>query len=238
MTMRVVLLTLAVVVFGSSTAVAQVPHPNFAGVYMPSVFVGSPTVVGPDVFPLTDAGQVRVDAFSEFDEPNQADDCAPSGMPNLLWHGTAMQVSENEGDLVFHYERGNTIRSISMDSEPAPSSHPVTPVGYSTGRWEGSSLVIETTHLAGRSVRNNHAQPLSDEATLTERYWREPGSNDLNLELTIVDPVYYTEPFTMSRDHLEFSADGALQDWVCVSLGSRDGEELDIDELARMLEEL
>jgi hypothetical protein len=77
---------------------------------------------------------------------------------------------------------------------------------------------------------------MSSEATLTERYWRDSGSNDLNLELTVDDPVYYTESFAMSRV-LVFSPDDALQEWVCVNLGSRD-EAPDIDELTRMLEEL
>ncbi|HEY5623758.1 MAG TPA: hypothetical protein VIV14_08345 [Gammaproteobacteria bacterium] len=221
----------------ASLAIAQTSSPDITGVYMPAAFVDTPTIVGPDVYPLTAAGQARVADFSEFNEPNQADDCAPERVPNVFWHGAAMQISENGGNLIFHYERGNTTRTVFMNRGPAPASHPPSLVGFSTGAWDGETLVIETTHLAGGSLRNNRAQPLSAEARLTERYRREPGSDVLRLELTVEDPVYYTEPFTLSRE-LIYSSDDSLQDWVCVSLGPRDKEELDLDELARMLEGL
>ena len=227
----------SVIIFGflSFAASGQEMHPDFSGIYMPQVFVGSPTLIVPDEFPLTSAGQERVDSYSRFDEERQDNDCAPESMPGVLWLGAAMELSMNDGVPVFHYERGDSIRTIDMTGE-APTNHPASALGYSSGSWDGETLVIETTHLNGGTLVNNRANPLSSEATLTERYWRESGSNDLNLELTVDDPIYYTEVFTMSRI-LVFSPDDALQEWVCVNLGSRD-EVPDIDELTRMLEEL
>jgi hypothetical protein len=220
-----------------STADGQPSTPDLSGVYMPAVFVDTPTIIEPDVYPLTAAGRARVDDFSELDEPNQADDCALERVPNVLWHGAAMEISEDGGDLVFRYERGNTVRTILMNGPPAPESQPLSVLGYSTGSWDGDTLVIETTHLNGGSLRNNRAQPMSDQARLTERYRREGESNDLLLELTVEDPVYYTEAFTLSKE-MVYAPDQALQDWVCVSLGPRDEEELDLDELTRILEGL
>ena len=56
----------SVIVFGflAQTASGQGAHPDFSGVYMPPVFVGSPTLIVPDVYPLTAAGQQRVDSYS------------------------------------------------------------------------------------------------------------------------------------------------------------------------------
>ena len=219
----------------SQIANGQEMHPDFSGVYMPQVFVGSPTLIVPEVFPLTPAGQDFVNSYSRFDEERQDNDCTPESMPGVLWLGAAMELSVNDGVPVFHYERGDSIRTIVMNGD-APAGHPASRLGYSSGSWDGDTLVIHTTHLNGGTLVNNRAIPMSSEATLTERYWRDSGSNDLNVELTVDDPVYYTESFAMSRV-LVFSPDDALQEWVCVNLGSRD-EAPDIDELTRMLEEL
>ena len=230
-------LTSSAIFFGflSQIASGQEMHPDFSGVYMPQVFVGSPTLIVPDVYPLTPAGQEFVDSYSQFDEERQDNDCAPESMPGVLWLGAAMELSVNDGIPVFHYERGDSVRTIDMNGE-APDERPASRLGYSSGSWDGDTLVIETSHLTGGTLINNRATPKSSEAKLTERYWRDAGSNDLNLEVTVDDPVYYTEPFTMSRT-LVYSPDDALQEWVCVNLGSRD-EAPDIDELTRMLEEL
>ncbi len=225
------------IIFGFLSPVAngQELHPDFSGVYMPPVFVGSPTLIVPDVYPLTAAGRQHVDSYSEFDEQRQANDCTPESMPGVLWLGAAMELSFEDGVPVFHYERGGTVRTIAMNAN-APAAQPASALGYSSGSWEDETLVIETTRLNGGTLVNNRAHPVSSEAKLIERYWRSSGSNDLNLELTVDDPVYYTEPFTMSRT-LVYSPDDALQEWVCVNLGSRD-EAPDIDELTRMLEAL
>ena len=71
---------------------------------------------------------------------------------------------------------------------------------------------------------------------MTERYWREPGSLDLQLELVIEDPVYYTEVFTMGREYI-WAPHEEIREWVCVDFGDSTAPP-DIDEMIRMLEEL
>ena len=78
--------------------------------------------------------------------------------------------------------------------------------------------------------------PLSAETRLTERYWREPGTRDLHVELLIDDPVNYTETVRLGRD-LVWSTEDEVQPWDCVDFGPKDGE-LDLDELVQMLEDL
>ena len=71
---------------------------------------------------------------------------------------------------------------------------------------------------------------------MTERYWRNLGENDLQMELVVDDPVNYSEPVTLTRVFV-WSAEEQVRPWECISLGPRFSEP-DIDELARMLEEL
>lgn len=83
-------------------------------------------------------------------------------------------------------------RTIWMDGRPHPPDDAVhTWQGFSTGRWEGNSLVVTTTHLKESYLRRNGV-PRSDQATLIE-YWGRRG-NVLTLASMVVDPVYLTEP--------------------------------------------
>ncbi len=77
---------------------------------------------------------------------------------------------------------------------------------------------------------------MSTEGRLTERYWREPGENDLQLEVTVDDPVNYTDTFTLGRPWV-WAPHEEVRQWVCIDLGPGDTEP-DIDELTRLLEEL
>ena len=132
-------------------------------------------------------------------------------------------------------ERGGIVRPIVMDGTPPAADQPNTRLGYSVGRWEGDVLIIETTHISGGIVSGN-ARPLSPDGRVTERYWREPGSNDLQMDLEIDDPVNYTEAFKVGRVFI-WAPDEEIRPWECVRLGPKDAP-ADLDELTRMLEEL
>ena len=211
---------------------------SYLGIYAPPIFDGGgPPRRRPDVLPLSDEGRQAVANYDPIlDNPRIQDDCALESMPRLLWTGNPIELRQGEGDtLIIHYERGNTIRSIFMNGVPAPVDQPNSHLGYSFGRWEGDVLTIDTTHMLGLPLSGG-AEPLSLEARVTERYWREPGSMDLQLELEIDDPVYYTEVFTMGREFI-WAPEEEIREWVCVDFGNSTAPP-DIDEMIRMLEEL
>jgi len=210
---------------------------DFYGVYVAPIYVAVPEVSQPDVFPFTAEGERAHDEYDVFSAaPNQADDCAAESMPGVLWSGDPMEILQEDGRLVFHYERRNTVRTIHMDGAPPPEDEPHTGLGFSVGRWEGDELWIETTHMRGGVIRANRPWPISPEGRVTERYWREPGGDTLHMELLVDDPLNYTATVTFGREWV-FSPEDEVLPWECVSLGPRDSEP-DIDELARMLEEL
>jgi hypothetical protein len=92
-------------------------------------------------------------------------------------------------------DRGTT--TIWMDDRPHPDAlarH--TQGGFTTGHWEGATLVTTTTHMKAGAIRRNGA-PSSDEETMTMRFVRH---GDLLTVLMITeDPVYLTEPFMLSK---------------------------------------
>ena len=211
---------------------------DFSGTYSPPVFVGTIAVTGPDVFPFTPQGEQAFNAYNALtDAPNQTDDCAADPMPWILWSNAPMQIVQEADRIVLRYERGDTVRTVPLDAPGASADQPHTGPGYSTAHWAGERLSIVTTHMTAEVIRNNRGHPLSRQARVTERYWREPGENDLRMELLVEDPANYTEPFILARRWI-WNPGEELQDYGCVSLGPRGAEAPDIDELLRMLEEL
>ena len=211
---------------------------DYLGIYAPPIFDGGgPPRSEPEVIPFTEEGRSVSEAYvSERDNPRVLNDCVPESMPRILWTGNPIELASGDaGTLVIRYERANTVRSIAMDGTPPPADQPHSDLGHSVGRWEGDMLTVETTHMSGGTITNGD-RPLSRDARVTERYWREPGSMDLQLELAIEDPVYYTEVFSMAREYI-WAPEEEIRPWVCVDLGPKD-EAPDLDELTRMLEEL
>ena len=236
-----IFVALAICVFGAIRADAQQGSESgvdFLGIYAPPIFDGGgPPRRNPEVIPLSEEGRLALEAYDPvLDNPRLQDDCAPEFMPRLLFTGNPMELRQGEGDtLIIHYERGETVRTVAVGGAPAPEDQPGTALGYSVGRWEGDVLTIETTHMSGQPVSDG-VQPLSLEARVTERYWREPGSMNLQLELEIDDPVYYTETFTVGREYI-WAPEEEIQEWVCVDFGDST-QPPDIDEFLQMLEEL
>jgi hypothetical protein len=100
----------------------------------------------------------------------------------------------------------NAVRTIWMDGRPHPPAYaPHTWQGFSTGRWDGDVLTVETTHLKAGYLRRNGV-PRSPNALLREHIVRH---GDVLTWISIVtDPVYLTEPFIRSRN---FAAEPGLQ---------------------------
>jgi hypothetical protein len=106
-------------------------------------------------------------------------------------------------------------RTIWMDGRPHPGKDAAhTWQGFSTGRWEGSSLTVTTTHLK-RFFHRRNGVPQSDRITLTERFIRH-GANYLTHVTITDDPVYLTEPLVQSQNFILVSniPPSAYQTWT------------------------
>ena len=79
-----------------------------------------------------------------------------------------------------------------------PPSH----LGYSVGRREGSTLIVETTKIDYPWVDNEARTPQSPDVRTTERFTLSEDQSRLDYELIITDPVTFTEPATRTRIYL------------------------------------
>ena len=105
-------------------------------------------------------------------------------------------------------------RTIWVDGRPHPPDiAPHSWMGFSTGTWEGNTLVVRTTHIKQGWVRRNGV-PQSDLVTTTERFTRH--GDMLAYVISIKDPVYLTEPLVHSRNFVRMSGLGE-GNWIAAT---------------------
>lgn len=104
-------------------------------------------------------------------------------------------------------------RTIWMDGREHPDEyHPHTWGGFSTGRWEGNTLIVYTTHLKQGWLRRNGVF-ISDEAVHHERFIQHEDGLMTHVSM-VVDPVYLTEPFIRTNGY-RIAARGQMQPYPC-----------------------
>jgi hypothetical protein len=99
------------------------------------------------------------------------------------------------------YEVGGVHRQIYSDGRTLPQEYDLPAyLGYSVGRWEGDTFVVETAGFNGKGGLDLFGHPRSDHMHITERF-RRTDFGHLDLEMTFDDPKAYTKPFTVRIPH-------------------------------------
>jgi hypothetical protein len=147
-------------------------------------------------WPLTDAGSRAAADFAT--RSVAAADCNPFGIPaQMLMPGlTAIAVSNSV--VTIDIDGASTHRVIHLDSSDVPANTAPSLQGYSTGRWEGKALVINTTLFSADPEGLGFALPSSARKQVTERLTPSEAGSTLHYEATLVDPEYLREPKTFS----------------------------------------
>jgi hypothetical protein len=106
-----------------------------------------------------------------------------------------------------------TYRQIFLDGRALESAPNPSWMGYSVGRWEGDTLVVESIGFNDRTWLDHDGHPHSEGLRVTERYRRRNFGN-LDVEVTFTDPAAYTRPWTVAV-RAELAADTEMIEWVC-----------------------
>jgi hypothetical protein len=103
--------------------------------------------------------------------------------------------------MVVLYEVGNLHRQLYIDGRQLPEEFDLPAFnGYSAGRWEGDTLVIETAGFNDKTRLDAMGHPHSEALHVTERFRRRDFGH-LDYEVTLDDPKSYTKPFTLKIPH-------------------------------------
>lgn len=139
--------------------------------------------------------------------------CLPIGPIRLhTWNGPQKFV-QTRGLLVILNELDTSYRQIFTDGRPLPVDPNPSWNGYSSGKWEGDTLAVETNGLRAGIWLDAMGNPMTDAARITERF-RRIDFGHLEIELTVNDPKAYTRPWTVTlHEVIDLNTD--LLNFIC-----------------------
>jgi hypothetical protein len=140
--------------------------------------------------------------------------CMPRGAPRIWTDDYYSRIFMNRGRMVILTERNMQYRQIFMDGRPLPPDPNPTWNGYSTAKWDGDTLVVETIGFRDDLWLDASGNPLTNSGKLIERI-RRPNFGTLEVEITINDPKAYTEPWTVKLNQ-PLVLDSELLDYYCL----------------------
>jgi hypothetical protein len=125
---------------------------------------------------------------------NPATRCLPQGIPRAdIFSYLPFKIIQTPGIVVVMYELDNMHRQIYTDGRPLPVDPQPSWLGYSIGKWEGDTLVVESAGFNDKSWLDSAGHPHSEEMRIQERFHRRDFGH-MDLALTIQDPKMYTKP--------------------------------------------
>jgi hypothetical protein len=141
--------------------------------------------------------------------------CLPMGLMQFHNHGQPRKIVQTPGLVIIMYEANYGLRQILMDGRTLPTKD-AQPwwYGYSTGKWDGDTLVVETSGFRDDGWLDIIGNPLTDAAKLTERF-RRPNYGTLEIDITVDDPKAYTKPWTV-RVNQRIMLDGEMIEFICL----------------------
>lgn len=159
--------------------------------------------------------------------------CLPLGLPRIFGSPYAMEIVDAGSHYIILHVQNNTPRRVWMDGRKPAADLQLTSMGFSVGRWEDNTLVIETTHLSPGTL-DGSLLPMSGKDTRLVERW-EFGEYQLSIDrtMTIYDP-YYSAPLVRRRGSVRAESIEIIEAAPC----DPDGHYRDLLETGRLEEHL
>lgn len=177
-----------------------------AAVAPPAGAAAAPVVFGPrENWPFTPAARAKYEAFQKSLNAISGTEQMPDttvtectwGFPRVLSGPYQFEITVTPELTFFNYDI-REFRHIWTDGRTHPAKLTPSSVGHSIGRWEGETLVVDTVGVRGDLWITGQGMKLSDQTHFTER-WSMPDKDRLQAEVTIDDPLQFTQPYVLSR---------------------------------------
>jgi hypothetical protein len=137
--------------------------------------------------------QERIDTNGK-DHPGAR--CWPSGIPEKNNIPDGLKIVQTPDLIVFLHESRTIYRQIFTDGRPLPRDAQPTWMGYSVGRWDKDTLIVDTIGQNGRTWLDMRGLPATEALHVTERFSR-PTIGHIDIDVTIDDPKAYTKPWSV-----------------------------------------
>lgn len=168
--------------------------------------------IKPEEEPLSPEGAAAYKRHRENPLQYPHTQCLPAGIPADIFVMTFKMI-QAPNEIVMLTEIGSPPRQIYTDGRGLPKDPDPTWMGYSVGRWQGDTLVVETIGLNDRGWLDGFGHPRSESMRITERYRRRDFGH-MDLDISFDDPKYYTRLFSVKAE-LKLLPDSDLFENVC-----------------------
>lgn len=140
-------------------------------------------------------------------------DCFKPGTPRIYMHPFPMEIIQTPGRVLMLFEYDHAVRQIFTDGRDHRTDLAPMWMGDSTGHWEGETLVVETVNFNDKTWIDRQGIPHSEELRVLERIRLDDDGN-LRIDITIEDPVAFTESWTGERRYRP--VDWAIEEFACM----------------------
>ena len=154
---------------------------------------------------------------------DQAAHCLPQGVPRINAAPAPWKIVQTPGFIVIVYEAFTLWRQIFLDGRELADDATPAWLGYSTGKWDGDTLVVDTKGFNGMAWLDQLGKPSTDALHVIERFRRKDFGH-MEIQITIDDPKAYTKPWTVTEE-VHLLPNTELMEYIC-NENNRDLEHL------------
>ena len=149
-----------------------------------------------DSYPLTAAARTAQEKWQPISD-NPLARCIAPGMPTTMSGPYPSEFIQQGTDIILlRIEEFDNERVIHMNADASADGQPDSPLGYSIGHWQGSTLVVTTTHINWPWF-DRQGVPQSDAVEIVERFAFSEDETRFDYSATITDPATFTEPVVL-----------------------------------------
>jgi hypothetical protein len=146
--------------------------------------------------------------------PDPDANCTLSGVPRLDLGPKPFKILQSPDEVVILYQAYTTYRQVFTDGRPLPEDPQPSWLGYSVGKWDGNTLVVDTIGFNDITWLDNAGTRHSESLHVTERFHRRDKEH-LDIQITIDDPKTFSHPFTVTQ-HARLAPAIELTESICL----------------------
>ncbi|MBI4473604.1 MAG: hypothetical protein HY646_13125 [Acidobacteria bacterium] len=194
-------------------------HPDLSGIWQPNgrYVTNLAADLKPEDVPFQPWAKALFDerkdgSHSREDPPAH---CLPQGVPRINAAPAPWKIVQTPGVVIIIYEAFNLWRQIFVDGRELALGPDLTLtwLGYSTGKWEGDTLVVDTRGFNGKGWLDQSGKPSTEALHVIERF-RRKGFGHMDIQITIDDPKAYTKPWTVTEE-VQLLTNTELMEFIC-----------------------
>src|SRR5580704_5475155 len=193
-------------------------HPDLSGIWEPDAnrYVRDLAAdLKPEDVPFQPWAKALYDQRTDGSHEREDSDanCLPQGVPKIDAAPAPWKIVQTPGFIVIVYEAFNLWRQVFMDGrELDPDANP-TWMGYSTGKWDGDTLVVDSRGFNGKAWLDQLGKPSTEALHVTERFRRKDFGH-MNIQITIDDAKAYTKAWSVNEE-VHLLTDTELLEFIC-----------------------